>query len=136
MSINRPLKPALLRGWRRCCPRCGKGALLYKYLKVHDRCDSCGQELHHQRADDGPAYLTILIVGHILAPLVACGICAVPPRAMDHGTGLWGRVRGALPLPAPAHQGRGRCVSMGAPTKWVWSGRLWQCAQNPARLGL
>ena len=70
MSINRPLKTALLRGWHRCCPRCGKGALLYKYLKVHDRCDSCGQELHHQRADDGPAYLTILIVGHILAPLL------------------------------------------------------------------
>ena len=45
MSINRPLKPALLRGWRRCCPSCGKGALLYKYLKVHDSCDACGQEL-------------------------------------------------------------------------------------------
>ena len=70
MSINRPLKPALLRGWRRCCPSCGKGALLYKYLKVHDSCDACGQELHHHRADDGPAYLTILIVGHILAPLL------------------------------------------------------------------
>jgi len=60
MSINRPLKPALLRGWRRCCPSCGK----------HDSCDACGQELHHHRADDGPAYLTILIVGHILAPLL------------------------------------------------------------------
>ena len=70
MSINRPLKPALLHGWRRCCPSCGKGALLHKYLKVHDSCKACGQELHHHRADDGPAYLTILIVGHILAPLL------------------------------------------------------------------
>jgi uncharacterized protein (DUF983 family) len=26
--------------------------------------------LHHQRADDGPAYLTILIVGHLMAPLI------------------------------------------------------------------
>ena len=24
--------------------------------------------MHHHRADDGPAYLTILIVGHIMAP--------------------------------------------------------------------
>ena len=70
MSINRPLKPALLRGWRRCCPSCGKGALLYKYLKVHESCGACGQELHHHRADDGPAYLTILIVGHVLAPFI------------------------------------------------------------------
>jgi uncharacterized protein (DUF983 family) len=26
--------------------------------------------LHHQRADDGPAYLTILVVGHLMAPLL------------------------------------------------------------------
>ncbi len=26
--------------------------------------------MFHHRADDGPAYLTILIVGHILAPLI------------------------------------------------------------------
>ena len=33
---------------------------------MNDSCTECGQELHHQRADDGPAYLTILVVGHIL----------------------------------------------------------------------
>ena len=70
MSLDRPLRPALRRGWRRCCPNCGKSAMLYKYLKVHDSCQSCGQDLYHHRADDGPAYLTILIVGHILAPLL------------------------------------------------------------------
>jgi uncharacterized protein (DUF983 family) len=37
------------------------------YLKVRDRCEVCGEDLHHQRADDGPAYLTILVVGHVLA---------------------------------------------------------------------
>ena len=70
MSLDHPLKPALLKGWRRCCPNCGKGAILYRYLKVHDSCESCGQNFYHHRADDGPAYLTILIVGHILAPLL------------------------------------------------------------------
>lgn len=65
---ERPIGPALLRGWRRRCPNCGTGPLLRSYLKVHDSCPVCGEELHHQRADDGPAYLTILVVGHIVGP--------------------------------------------------------------------
>lgn len=69
-SEERPLKPAMIRGWRRRCPNCGSGPLLKGYLKVRDRCPVCEQELHHQRADDGPAYVTILLVGHILAPLM------------------------------------------------------------------
>jgi uncharacterized protein (DUF983 family) len=67
---ERPLKPALMRGWRRRCPNCGAGPMLRGYLKVRDACPVCGEELHHHRADDGPAYLTILIVGHLLAPLL------------------------------------------------------------------
>ncbi len=67
---ERPLKPALLRGWRGRCPNCGSGPLLRGYLKVRDTCPVCGEALHHQRADDGPAYLTILIVGHLMAPLI------------------------------------------------------------------
>jgi uncharacterized protein (DUF983 family) len=38
------------------------------FLKVADCCEVCGEELHHQRADDFPAYVVILIVGHILVP--------------------------------------------------------------------
>jgi uncharacterized protein (DUF983 family) len=67
---DRPMRPAMLRGWRRRCPNCGKGALFTGYLKVNDCCASCGEDLHHHRADDGPAYLTILIVGHLMAPLI------------------------------------------------------------------
>lgn len=40
------------------------------YLKVRDACPVCGEELHHHKADDGPAYLTILLVGHIMAPML------------------------------------------------------------------
>jgi uncharacterized protein (DUF983 family) len=65
---DRALRPALLRGWRRRCPNCGTGRMMQGYLKVRDTCTVCGEELHHHRADDGPAYLTILIVGHLLAP--------------------------------------------------------------------
>ena len=67
---ERPLALALGRGWRCRCPNCGAGPMLYSYLKVRDNCAVCGEALYHQKADDGPAYLTILIVGHILAPLI------------------------------------------------------------------
>jgi uncharacterized protein (DUF983 family) len=40
-----------------------------RFLKVADRCPACGEELFHQRADDFPAYLDILLVGHIVVPL-------------------------------------------------------------------
>lgn len=67
---ERPARPAMIRGWRGKCPNCGTGPLLGGYLKVNSSCPVCREELHHHRADDGPAYLTILIVGHILAPLL------------------------------------------------------------------
>ncbi|SEF58343.1 Uncharacterized conserved protein, DUF983 family [Thalassococcus halodurans] len=67
---ERPTLPALLKGWRRKCPNCGSGPLLSGYLKVRDTCPVCREDLHHHRADDGPAYLTLLIVGHLMAPLL------------------------------------------------------------------
>ncbi|MDG2298809.1 MAG: DUF983 domain-containing protein [Planktomarina sp.] len=91
MSLDHPLGPALLRGWRRSCPNCGKGSVLYNYLKVHDNCRICGQDLHHHRADDGPAYITILFVGHILAPLLHVVFVTFRPEpwimALGFGTG-------------------------------------------------
>ncbi|MFV2002855.1 MAG: DUF983 domain-containing protein [Paracoccaceae bacterium] len=67
---ERELRPAIRRGLRRRCPNCGTGPMLKGYLRVHDHCLVCGEELHHHRADDGPAYMTILIVGLIMAPLL------------------------------------------------------------------
>ena len=57
---------SLRRGLRGLCPACGEGRILYKYLKVNPSCPSCGEELHHHRADDFPPYITIFVVGHIL----------------------------------------------------------------------
>ena len=68
MTQDRPLWQSLARGWRRKCPNCGNGPLLKGYLKVRCKCPVCREDMSAQRADDGPAYLTILIVGHILAP--------------------------------------------------------------------
>lgn len=61
----RPAKEAIRRGMRCRCPACGEGKLFTKYLQVAKTCPSCGEELFHHRADDGPAYLTILIICHI-----------------------------------------------------------------------
>lgn len=63
---ERPTGPAVMRGLKQRCPNCGEGHLFKAYLKVTDTCPECGEELYHHRADDGPAYLTILLVGHIL----------------------------------------------------------------------
>jgi len=67
---DRPMRPAMLRGWRRRCPACGEGRMFEGYLTVRPACPVCGEDLSHHRADDGPAYLTILIVGHLMAPLI------------------------------------------------------------------
>jgi uncharacterized protein (DUF983 family) len=61
---------AILRGFLGRCPRCGNGRLFRAFLKVDDHCPACGEEFHHHRADDFPAYLVILIVGHIVVPLI------------------------------------------------------------------
>ncbi len=61
--------PFVTRGLKGICPRCGKGKLFASYLKQVDKCSACGEHLGHIRADDGPAWLTILLVGHIVVPM-------------------------------------------------------------------
>jgi len=59
------------RGLMMRCPECGQGRLFRSYLKVDPVCDSCGHENGQYRADDGPAYFTMVLVGHlVLAPLL------------------------------------------------------------------
>ena len=67
---DRPLGRSILRGLRCLCPNCGQGQVLQGYLKLRSTCPACGEDLTHQRTDDGPAYLTILVVGKIMAPLM------------------------------------------------------------------
>lgn len=67
---DRNLRAALIRGAKLRCPACGGGAMMNGFLAVHDACHACGTELHHHRADDGPAWATILVTGHVLAPLM------------------------------------------------------------------
>lgn len=57
---------AAWRGALGRCPHCGKGRLFRSYLKPVDACSDCGEALGHIRADDGPAWLTIMVVGHVV----------------------------------------------------------------------
>jgi len=65
----RPLWTAMKRGMLGRCPHCGEGKLFRGFTKSVDTCEACGEELHHHRADDLPAYLVIVVVGHIVVPL-------------------------------------------------------------------
>ncbi len=78
----RPLGLSLRRGWVRRCPNCGKGAMMQGYLTVRHDCPACGEVLSHHRADDGPAYLTILITGHLMAPILLMSFVKFRPEPM------------------------------------------------------
>ena len=66
---KRDLWTAMKRGFRSRCPRCGEGKLFRAFLKVDNSCSACGLDYTPHRADDLPAYLVIVIVGHIMVPL-------------------------------------------------------------------
>ena len=74
---------ALRRGFMGRCPNCGEGHVFRAYLKVRDACEVCGEELHHQRADDAPPYLTILVVAHII------GFIMVPVLTLYEDIPFW-----------------------------------------------
>ena len=104
---DRMLGAAIRRGARGRCPSCGRGALFSRYLKVSASCPSCGEALHHQRADDAPPYFTILIVGHAIVPMallseqlweppVALQLAVWMPATLVFALWLLPRVKGAL----------------------------------------
>jgi uncharacterized protein (DUF983 family) len=60
---------AVKRGLRLCCPACGRGRIMSGYLRQAEGCQNCGERTGDIRADDGPAWATILLVGHLVAPV-------------------------------------------------------------------
>lgn len=98
---------AIRRGFAQHCPACGKGDLYRAFLKVNDTCPSCGEALHHQRADDAPPYFTMLITGHVIVGALMTVETSYAPPIWVHAL-LWGpavvlmslwllpRIKGAL----------------------------------------
>jgi uncharacterized protein (DUF983 family) len=70
-EIVHPFRRSVFRGVTGRCPACGHGRLFWRYLKVNGRCEACDTDLARYPADDGPAYLTILLMGHlVVAPML------------------------------------------------------------------
>ena len=79
---ERSASDGIRRGFMRRCPNCGKGHLFSGYLAVEPNCEACGHENARYRADDGPAYFTILIVGHlVIVPLLCLSFILTWPLA-------------------------------------------------------
>ncbi|WP_373085726.1 DUF983 domain-containing protein [Sneathiella sp.] len=104
---ERSVRQALFHGLRQRCPRCGIGDIYKSYIKVKHTCETCGLELHYQRADDAPPYFTMLIVLHfVLSGLLAVEQTYSPatwvqltiwlPIALVSSLWLLPRVKGAL----------------------------------------
>lgn len=106
-NAKRSVWDGLSRGLRRKCPNCGEGALFAGYLAVKPTCSECGNDNGRYRADDGPAYLTVLLIGHLLiapalvfpviwesdpmivAPIAMAVVTAVTLAALAHIKGGW-----------------------------------------------
>lgn len=68
--MARPVFQSIMRGLNRRCASCGEGAILTGYLKAVPECQHCSEDFRHIRADDGPAWITILLLGHVIVPLM------------------------------------------------------------------
>ena len=85
-----PVSPALiavLRGLRGRCPECGRGKLFAGYLKQAPACTACGAATGEIAAEDGPPWLTVLMLGPLLAALTFIS-------ARQEGWPLWMRLGG------------------------------------------
>ena len=102
MDASVSLSKAMWRGFTMKCPNCGRGHLFCQFLKVADRCEICGEDYTPQRADDFPAYLVIIVVGHAVVPaLLAVEIAYAPPAWLQLLIWLPVTLFGALSLLQP-----------------------------------
>jgi uncharacterized protein (DUF983 family) len=88
------------------------GHLFHRFLKVADHCPNCGEELFHHRADDLPAYLVILGLGHLFVPtMLAVEATYAPPTWLSLSVWLPLTAISALALLQPVK---------GAVVGWQW----------------
>ena len=45
------IRQALMRGWRRRCPRCGEGELFRRRLEINSACSACGLQFQPNEGD-------------------------------------------------------------------------------------
>jgi uncharacterized protein (DUF983 family) len=122
-SDKRDIWLSIKRGFRSRCPRCGEGRLFRAFLKVDDVCPACGLDLTPQRADDLPAYLVIVIVGHVVV-LTALWI------ETDYSPPVWLQLAVYLPFTSIASLILLQPVK-GAVVGMQWALRMHGFSENP-----
>ena len=93
-----------------------------RFLKVADSCDHCGEELFHQRADDFPAYLVMVVVGHLVVPAILAVETAYAPP-------VWLQLAVWLPVTLFAS------LALLQPTKGAIVGLQWQIGMHGFEAG-
>ena len=78
---------SVFRGLRGRCPACGRGRLFAGYLKQAPACSQCGAATGAIEAEDGPPWLTVLVLGPMLAALTFTA-------ARHEAWPLWARLAG------------------------------------------
>jgi len=96
-QMERSVSDAVQRGLKGNCPNCGSGRIFGRFLKVNEHCPTCGEALHHHRADDAPPYVVISIVGHIIIGLLIAVEVRFHPAIWLH-LALWVPLTIALSL--------------------------------------
>ncbi len=89
------LSTLLWRGFRQKCPRCGETRLFASFLKAPETCSSCRHALGAIRADDFPPYLTMVIVGHIVVPMILV-VEKTSPLSISMNLMIWLPLTGLL----------------------------------------
>lgn len=116
MTSPSPVRP-VLRGFARKCPACGKGKLFDGYLKLRPVCSECGAGWDHEKAADGPAWLTVLLLGPVFAPM----IFLVSMKASDHVFLVFPLLAGFMVASA---------LTLLAFLKGAWLGALWHMERS------
>lgn len=97
------LAGVVLRGVRGRCPRCGRGALFEGFLRIVDRCASCGLGFGGHDVGDGAIVFVIFVLGFaVVGAALAVEIAYQPPLWLH--AALWGPavLGGTLLLLRPA----------------------------------
>lgn len=103
---------SMKRGARGKCPNCGHAKLFRAYLKPVNTCSHCGEDWLAVRADDGPAWATMLVVGHIIGPILVASV-------LNDGVPIWVNL---VIIPAIAVA---MCLALLPVMKGVFMGIIW-----------
>ena len=59
------------RGFRLCCPKCGRRTLFRAYLKLSPACPACGADFSRSETADVAPYVTVMLIALLVAPTTA-----------------------------------------------------------------